>query len=109
MKKLILLIGLCVPWTAFAQTYRVYVLPGGPRIVTGTEYMNALANYNNSLVFQQYLHQQQMNQAYQQLADGIAAVAERKRLERLQKQQQVERLPWNKKQSLGKLPSGARF
>jgi hypothetical protein len=32
--------------------------------------MNALANYNNSLALQEYLHQKQMNQAYLQLADA---------------------------------------
>jgi hypothetical protein len=72
MKKLLLIAGLCVPRMAFAQTYRLNVYPnspdlsnplGSPRIVTSTDYVNTLANYNNSLAFQNYLRQQQMYQA----------------------------------------------
>jgi hypothetical protein len=101
MKKLLLIVGLCVPWTAFAQTYQLYLFPnspnltnplGPPRIVTGTDYMNALANYNNSLALQQYLQQQQMNQAGQQLANGIATLYQRKQTERMQAEQ--NRLAW---------------
>jgi hypothetical protein len=64
MKKLLLIVGLCVPWTAFAQTYNVYVLPsnapflanpmGQPHIPSGADIMNAWTNYNNSLTLQNY-------------------------------------------------------
>ena len=64
MKKLLLIVGLALPWTAFAQTYNVYVLPrnapflanplGPVPVVSGADYMNAMANYNNSLTLQNY-------------------------------------------------------
>jgi len=98
MKKLILIGATClVAGTALAQTYNVYVLPrtfsplGPPTVVTGSDYLNALANYNRSVALEQYLRQQQMYQAGQQVANGLAEIA-RRRAERQEQQAEAE---WN--------------
>ena len=84
--------GLCLPWTAFAQIRSQPNLTnplGPPPGVNPAARINALVNYNNSLALQQYLRQQQMNQAR---AAIDASVQQRQEYQLQQQQYELQQL-----------------